>query len=54
MTLAEYEKLVQEKRKALEAYKSEERKVVVDKQFDGMQVIEKKKEDDLSLKLVCF
>ncbi|KAK8962566.1 hypothetical protein KSP40_PGU020018 [Platanthera guangdongensis] len=47
MTLAEYEKLLQEKRKALESLKVESRKVVLDKDFEGMQIIEKKKEQDL-------
>ncbi|KAL0928464.1 hypothetical protein M5K25_000348 [Dendrobium thyrsiflorum] len=48
MTLAEYEKLLQEKRKALESLKVETRKVVIDKDFEGMQIIEKKKEDEVS------
>ena len=49
MTLDEYEKLLQEKRKALEALRTVERKVVVDKEFEGMQLVEKKKDDDLKL-----
>lgn len=54
MTLDEYEKLLSEKRKALEVLKSEERKVALDKDFEAMQLIEKKKEDndDLFVKLV--
>ncbi|XP_010926668.2 uncharacterized protein [Elaeis guineensis] len=51
MTLDEYEKLLQEKRKALEALRTVERKVVVDKEFEGMQLVEKKKDDDLKLKV---
>ncbi|RWR87168.1 aspartate, glycine, lysine and serine-rich-like protein [Cinnamomum micranthum f. kanehirae] len=45
MTLDEYEKLLSEKRKALEVLKSEERKVALDKDFEAMQLIDKKKED---------
>lgn len=48
MTLAEYEKLLQEKRKPLESLKTEARRVVADKDFEGMQIIEKKKEDDIT------
>ncbi|XP_020590008.1 RGG repeats nuclear RNA binding protein A-like isoform X2 [Phalaenopsis equestris] len=51
MTLAEYEKVLQEKRKPLESLKVETRKVVVDKDFEGMQIIEKKKEVDFAKKL---
>jgi plasminogen activator inhibitor 1 RNA-binding protein len=51
MTLEEYEKIREEKRKALEANKSEERKVEVDKAFKSMQLVEKKKEDDVFIKL---
>ncbi|PKA60931.1 hypothetical protein AXF42_Ash006566 [Apostasia shenzhenica] len=51
MTLAEYEKMLQEKRKALEAFKTEERKVVNDKDFEGMLLVEKKKEEDLVIKM---
>jgi hypothetical protein len=40
------------KRKTLEANKSEERKVEVDKAFKSMQLVEKKKEDDVFIKLV--
>jgi hypothetical protein len=52
MTLEEYEKIREEKRKTLEANKSEERKVEVDKAFKSMQLVEKKKEDDVFIKLV--
>uniref|UniRef100_A0A5B7CE38 Hyaluronan/mRNA-binding protein domain-containing protein n=1 Tax=Davidia involucrata TaxID=16924 RepID=A0A5B7CE38_DAVIN len=51
MTLEEYEKLLLEKRKALEALKTEERKVALDKDFELMQLVEKKKEDSLFIKL---
>jgi plasminogen activator inhibitor 1 RNA-binding protein len=51
MTLEEYEKIREEKRKTLEANKSEERKVEVDKAFKSMQLVEKKKEDDVFIKL---
>ncbi|KNA14343.1 hypothetical protein SOVF_108270 isoform B [Spinacia oleracea] len=46
MTLEEYEKLLEEKRKALLALKSEERKVVVDKELESMQQLSNKKDDD--------
>ncbi len=52
MTLEEYQKIWEEKRKTLEANKSEERKVEVDKAFKSMQLVEKKKEDDVFIKLV--
>jgi len=51
MTLDQYEKMLSEKRKALEAQKAEERKVTVDKELEGMQLV-KKKEDDSIVKLV--
>lgn len=59
MTLEEYEKVLFEKRKALEALrKTEQRKVTLDKDFETMQLVEKKKDDGLSIKLVgilvCF
>ncbi|XP_068660641.1 RGG repeats nuclear RNA binding protein A-like [Aristolochia californica] len=47
MTLDEYEKLLSEKRKALEVLKTEERKVVLDKDFEFMQLIDKKKENEV-------
>lgn len=46
MTLEEYEKVLEEKRKALLALKAEERKVDVDKEFESMQLVTKKKIDD--------
>ncbi|GAB4835033.1 hypothetical protein Ancab_033300 [Ancistrocladus abbreviatus] len=52
MTLEEYEKVLEEKRKALQALKTEERKVDVDKEFESMQVVSKKKgDDDVFIKL---
>jgi plasminogen activator inhibitor 1 RNA-binding protein len=45
MTLEEYEKVLEEKRKALEDSKSEGRKVTAEV-FEGMQLLEKKKLDD--------
>lgn len=54
MTLEEYEKVLAEKRKALEALsKTEERKVTLDKDLESMQLIERKKDDSLFIKLVC-
>lgn len=53
MTLGQYEKQLVEKRKALQAMKNNaERKVIVDKDFESMAIIEKKKEDSLFIKLV--
>ncbi|CAL5429601.1 unnamed protein product [Camellia sinensis] len=46
MTLEEYEKVLEEKRKALLGLKSEERKVIVDKEFQSMQLLSNKKSDD--------
>ncbi|CAH9079963.1 unnamed protein product [Cuscuta epithymum] len=46
MTLDEYEKLLEEKRKALLALKPEERKVDFDKEFESMQLLSNKKNDD--------
>lgn len=54
MTLEEYEKVLAEKRKALEALsKTEERKVTLDKDLESMQLIERKKDESLFIKLVC-
>jgi plasminogen activator inhibitor 1 RNA-binding protein len=51
MTLEEYEKLQEEKRKSLLAYKTEERKVDV-KEFASMQQLSNKKtSDDIFIKL---
>ncbi|XP_075489326.1 LOW QUALITY PROTEIN: RGG repeats nuclear RNA binding protein A-like [Primulina tabacum] len=46
MTLEEYEKVLEEKRKALVALKSEERKVNLDKELESMQILSNKKNDD--------
>ncbi|XP_057963622.1 RGG repeats nuclear RNA binding protein A-like isoform X2 [Malania oleifera] len=51
MTLEEYEKQLHEKRKALEALKSVERKVTLDQDFESMQLVEKKKEGSIFIKL---
>lgn len=53
MTLEEYEKVLEEKRKALVALKSEERKVNLDKEFESMQLLSSKKNDEeIFVKLV--
>lgn len=53
MTLEEYEKIREEKRKALLAAKAEERKVVIDKELESMQQLSLKKDtDDVFIKLV--
>ncbi|XP_031126093.1 RGG repeats nuclear RNA binding protein A-like [Ipomoea triloba] len=46
MTLDEYEKLLEEKRKALLASRPEERKVCLDKEFESMALLANKKNDD--------
>ena len=52
MTLEEYEKVLEEKRKALLTLKTEERKVDA-KEFQSMQQISSKKENnDVFIKLV--
>lgn len=52
MTLEEYEKLLEEKRKALQALKTEGRKVDI-KEFESMQPLSSKKgNDDIFIKLV--
>lgn len=52
MTLEEYEKLLEEKRKALQALKTEQRKVDT-KEFESMQPLSSKKENnDIFIKLV--
>eukprot|EP00262_Sarcandra_glabra_P022499 TRINITY_DN998_c0_g3_i1.p1 TRINITY_DN998_c0_g3~~TRINITY_DN998_c0_g3_i1.p1 ORF type:complete len:371 (-),score=93.65 TRINITY_DN998_c0_g3_i1:337-1449(-) len=52
MTLEEYEKVLEEKRKALQALKTEERKVDLDKDFESMQQLSgKKRNDDIFIKL---
>lgn len=53
MTLEEYEKVLEEKRKALQALKTEERKVDFDKEFESMQQLSGKKSSvDVFIKLV--
>lgn len=55
MTLEEYEKVMEEKRKTLEASKASERKVEVDKAFEKMQLVSnKKREEDIFIKLVGY
>lgn len=55
MTLEEYEKIREEKRKALLAMKAEERKVELDNELKGMQPLSMKKENDpIFIKLVSF
>ncbi|KRY02139.1 hypothetical protein T12_11975, partial [Trichinella patagoniensis] len=52
MTLEEYEKVREEKRKALLTLKVEERKVVVDKDLQSMQQLSiKKANNDVFIKL---
>lgn len=53
MTLEEYEKVLEEKRKALLALKTEERKVKIDKELASMQQLSNKKTgDEIFVKLV--
>lgn len=53
MTLDEYEKVLEEKRKALLALKTEERKVSMDKDLVSMQLLSSKKsEEEIFVKLV--
>jgi len=53
MTLEEYEKVLEEKRKALLGLKSEERKVEVDKELQSMQQLSVKKgANEIFIKLV--
>lgn len=55
MTLEEYQKVLEEKRKALAALKTEERKVEVDKELAKMQPLSNKKtNDEVFAKLVIF
>ncbi|KAH7352436.1 hypothetical protein KP509_19G044900 [Ceratopteris richardii] len=51
MTLEEYEKVLAEKRKGLVGLKAEERKVAIDKDFESMQLVDKKVDEDLILKM---
>lgn len=55
MTLEEYEKVLEEKRKALQALKAEERKVEMDKDLKKMQLLSSKKtNDEIFAKLVSW
>ena len=55
MTLEEFEKIREEKRKALLALKAEERKVEVDKDLQSLQPLSNKKDnDEIFIKLVSF
>ena len=55
MTLEEYEKVLEEKRKALHALKAEERKVEIDKELQSMQQLSVKKDaDEVFIKLVRY
>ncbi|KAF5961148.1 hypothetical protein HYC85_002357 [Camellia sinensis] len=47
MTLEEYEKVLEEKRNALLALKTEERKVAVDKELASMQQLSSKKDNNI-------
>ncbi|MCO5570344.1 hypothetical protein L7F22_024063 [Adiantum nelumboides] len=51
MTLEEYEKVLAEKRRALESMKAEVRKVKVDADFASMQLVDKKNDEEIFLKL---
>ena len=55
MTLEEFEKIREEKRKALLSLKTEERKVEVDKDLQSLHPLSNKKEnDEVFIKLVSF
>lgn len=55
MTLEEYEKVLEEKRKALESLKTEARKVEMDKELASMQQLSSKKSnDEIFAKLVRY
>ena len=55
MTLEEYEKIREEKRKALLALKAEERKVEIDNELRNMQQLSLKKgTDEVFIKLVSL
>lgn len=51
LTLDEYEKILEEKRKALSASKAEERKVLADKAFESMLLVEKRNDEDVFIKV---
>jgi plasminogen activator inhibitor 1 RNA-binding protein len=52
LTLDEYEKILEAKRKVLLSSKAEERKVQADKAFASMQLVDKKSDDSIFIKLV--
>ena len=52
MTLEEYEKVLEGKRKALVSDKVSERKVEIDKAFKKMQLVDSKKREDTIIKRV--
>lgn len=52
MTLDEYEKILEEKKKALSSSKGEERKVKADKAFESMHLVDRKNDNDVFIKLV--
>jgi plasminogen activator inhibitor 1 RNA-binding protein len=55
MTLEEYEKVLEDKRKALLALKTEERKVEFDEELQSMQQLSVKKDaGEVFIKLVCL
>lgn len=55
MTLDEYQKILEEKRKALVAMKAEERKVDLDKELESMKQLSLKKgNDEFFIKLVSL
>lgn len=55
MTLDQYEKILEQKRKALAASKAKERKVEVDKAFETMQMVDKKStQEDVFIKLNVY
>lgn len=55
MTLEEYEKVLEEKKKALQALKAEERKVEMDKDLKNMHLLSSKKtNDEIFAKLVSW
>ncbi|KAL5985333.1 hypothetical protein ACLOJK_027314 [Asimina triloba] len=55
MTLDEYEKILEEKRKALQVLKTQERKVDLDKELKSMQQLSSKKSnEDVFIKLASF
>jgi hypothetical protein len=55
MTLEEYEKVLEQKQKALLSLKAEERKVEIDKELQAMQQLSVKKDgDEVFIKLVRY